>query len=194
MKSKAVVFGCGGLLLTEAERRFFSRADPLGLIVFARNVETPSQLSALTTEFRESVGQADASVLVDQEGGRVQRLKPPYWRVAPAAARFGEVASRDRAKAIEAAGLNARLMAGELAEVGIDTVSAPVLDLRFPGAHDVIGDRAFAGDPRIVAELGRAVADGFLAAGILVPSPLTAQKTTISRSATLQRSERVNRL
>src|SRR5271154_5676431 len=161
MNSKAVVFGCAGLRLTEAERRFFARTDPLGLIVFARNVEAPAQLRALTAEFRESVGRADAPVLVDQEGGRVQRLGPPHWRAAPAAARFGALASRNQAKAAEAARLNARLLAGELAAVGIDTVCAPVLDLRFPGAHDVIGDRAFAGDPAIVAVLGRAAADGF---------------------------------
>jgi len=166
MKCKAVVFGCAGLRLAPAEKRFFARVDPLGLIVFARNVESPPQLRALTAEFRDSVGRADAPVLVDQEGGRVQRLGPPHWRAAPAAARFGELASRDRAKAAGAARLNARLMAGELAAVGVDTVCAPVLDLRFAGAHDVIGDRAFAGDPEIVALLGRAVAEGFLAGGI----------------------------
>ncbi|HXQ42957.1 MAG TPA: beta-N-acetylhexosaminidase [Candidatus Udaeobacter sp.] len=166
MKSKAVVFGCSGLRLTGAERRFFARTDPLGLIVFARNVEAPDQLRALTAEFRESVGRADAPVLVDQEGGRVQRLRPPHWRAAPAAARFGELAFGNKAKAAEAARLNARLLAGELAAVGIDTVCAPVLDLRFPGAHDVIGDRAFAGDPAIVSVLGRAAVEGFLAAGV----------------------------
>ena len=166
MKPRAVVFGCSGFRLTEAERRFFAQVDPLGLIVFARNVEAPDQLSALTAEFRESVGRADAPVLVDQEGGRVQRLRPPHWRAAPAAARFGELASRNGAKAAEAASLNARLLARELVSVGIDTVCAPVLDLRFPGAHDVIGDRAFAGDPENVALLGRATAQGFLAAGV----------------------------
>jgi beta-N-acetylhexosaminidase len=166
MKSKAVVFGCSGLRLTGAERRFFARTDPLGLIIFARNVEAPAQLRALTAEFRESVGRADAPVLVDQEGGRVQRLGPPCWRAAPAAARFGELASRNQAEAAEAARLNAGLLARELAAVGIDTVCAPVLDLRFPGAHDVIGDRAFAGDPAIVAALGRAAVEGFLAGGV----------------------------
>ncbi len=166
MKCRAVVFGCAGLRLGEAERRFFARVDPLGLIVFARNVETPGQLGALTAEFRDCVGRADAPVLVDQEGGRVQRLRPPHWRSAPTAARFGELATRDRAKAAEAARLNAGLMAIELAAVGIDTVCAPVLDLRFPGTHDVIGDRAFAADPAIVSELGRVAAEGYLAAGI----------------------------
>jgi beta-N-acetylhexosaminidase len=166
MKSKAVVFGCSGLRLTGAERGFFARTDPLGLIVFARNVVAPSQLRALTAEFRECVGRADAPVLVDQEGGRVQRLGPPHWRAAPAAARFGELASRNKAEGVEAARLNALLLARELAAVGIDTVCAPVLDLRFPGAHDVIGDRAFASDPAIVAVLGRAAAEGFLSAGV----------------------------
>ena len=166
MKSKAVVFGCAGMRLNEAERRFFARTCPLGLIIFARNVEAPGQLRALTTEFRESVGRSDAPVLVDQEGGRVQRLRPPHWRAAPAAARFGELAAKNGAKAAEAATISARLLAGELTAVGIDTVCAPVLDLRYPGAHDVIGDRAFAGDPTVVAALGRATAEGFLAAGV----------------------------
>jgi beta-N-acetylhexosaminidase len=105
-------------------------------------------------------------VLVDQEGGRVQRLKRPQWRAAPAPGRFGELAARDPAKAAEAVGLNARLIAGELAAHGIDTVGAPSLDLRLPGAHQVIGDRAFSADPAIVAALGRAACEGFLSAGI----------------------------
>jgi len=167
MKSKAVVFGCSGFRLTEAERRFFARTNPHGLIIFARNVEAPGQLRALTAEFRQSVGRADAPILVDQEGGRVQRLGPPHWRAAPAAARFGELAARNASKAAEAATLNAQLLAGELVAVGIDTVCAPVLDLRYPGAHDVIGDRAFAGDPAVVAALGRAMAEGFLAVGVM---------------------------
>jgi beta-N-acetylhexosaminidase len=105
-------------------------------------------------------------VLVDQEGGRVQRLKPPQWRAAPAPGRFGELAAKDPAKAAEAVRLNARLIAGELFAAGIDTVGAPSLDLRLPGAHQVIGDRAFSADPEIVAALGRAACEGFLAAGV----------------------------
>ena len=103
---------------------------------------------------------------MDQEGGRVQRLKPPQWRAAPAPGRFGELAAKDPARAAEAVRLNARLIAGELVAAGIDTVGAPSLDLRLPGAHQVIGDRAFSADPEIVAALGRAACEGFLAAGV----------------------------
>ena len=169
MNSKAVVFGCAGLRLTGAERRFFAldRSARAGSSLL-RNVEAPDQLCALTaTEFqaRASAGPMPWSWWTRKAAGS-SVLGPPHWRAAPPAARFGELASRNQAKASEAAGLNARLLAGELAAVGIDTVCAPVLDLRFPGAHDVIGDRAFAGDPAIVAVLGRAAAEGFLAAGV----------------------------
>jgi beta-N-acetylhexosaminidase len=166
MNCRSVIFGCAGPRLTAEERRFFARVDPLGFIVFARNVETPDQLRALTGELRDCLGRADAPILVDQEGGRVQRLRPPQWRAAPPAARFGELAAKNRPAAVEAARLNAALIAGELAAVGLDVVCAPVLDLRFPGAHDVIGDRSFGGDPEIVAALGEASCEGSLAAGV----------------------------
>ena len=163
---RAVILGCAGPRLSVEERQFFARLDPLGFILFARNVEAPDQVRALIGELRQAVGRADAPVLIDQEGGRVQRLRPPHWRAAPPAARFGELAAIDRAAAIEAARVNARLIGGELADLGIDTVCAPVLDLRFAGAHDVIGDRAYSGDPETVAALGRAACEGFQAAGV----------------------------
>ncbi|MFI5019275.1 MAG: beta-N-acetylhexosaminidase [Dongiales bacterium] len=166
MAPLAAIFGCAGPQLAAAERDFFARADPTGFILFARNVESPAQLRALVVALRQSVGREDAPVLVDQEGGRVQRLKPPQWRAAPAPGRFGELAAKDPAKAVEAVRLNARLIAGELVAAGIDTVGAPSLDLRLPGAHQVIGDRAFSADPEIVAALGRAACEGFLAAGV----------------------------
>jgi beta-N-acetylhexosaminidase len=166
MAPLAAIFGCAGPQLGAAERDFFARANPTGFILFARNVEAPAQLRALAAALRQSVGREDAPVLVDQEGGRVQRLKPPHWRAAPAPGRFGELAARDPAKAAEAVRLNARLIAGELAALGIDTVGSPSLDLRLPGAHQVIGDRAFSADPEIVAALGRAACEGFLAAGV----------------------------
>jgi len=166
MAPLAAIFGCAGPQLEAAERDFFARADPTGFILFARNVESPAQLRALVAALRQSVGREDAPVLVDQEGGRVQRLKPPQWRAAPAPGRFGELAAKDPAKAVEAVRLNARLIAGELVAAGIDTVGAPSLDLRLPGAHQVIGDRAFSADPEIVAALGRAACEGFLAAGV----------------------------
>ena len=166
MNCRAVIFGCAGPRLTVEERRFFARVDPLGFIVFARNVQTPEQLRALTGELRDCLGRPDAPILVDQEGGRVQRLRPPHWRAAPPAARFGTLAAKDPTAAAEAARLNAALIAGELAAVGLDVVCAPVLDLRFPGAHDVIGDRSFGGDPEIVAALGEASCEGSLMAGV----------------------------
>jgi len=165
VSTKAVIFGCAGTQLGAAEREFFARADPAGFILFARNVESPAQLRALTGALRDAVGR-DRPVLVDQEGGRVQRLKPPHWRAAPPAGRFGELAARDPAGAALAVRLNARLIGAELAAVGIDTVCAPSLDLRLPGAHQVIGDRAFSADPAVVAALGRAACEGFFAAGV----------------------------
>ena len=166
MNPRAVILGCGGLRLTAEERQFFARFNPLGFILFARNVETPDQVRGLVSDLRQSIGRPDAPVLIDQEGGRVQRLRPPHWRAAPPAAAFGEIAQRDAAKASEAVRMNAQLIAGELTDLGIDTVCAPVLDLRFPGAHDVIGNRAYAADPQIVALLGRAACEGFMAAGV----------------------------
>src|SRR5215472_4428147 len=153
MASLAAIFGCAGTQLGEAERRFFSRVDPAGFILFARNVADPAQLRELTGALRQAVGR-DAPVLVDQEGGRVQRLKPPHWRAAPPPGRFGDLAARDPASAALAVRLNARLIGAELSAVGIDTICSPSLDLRLPGAHQVIDDRAFSTDPAIVAALG----------------------------------------
>jgi len=165
MASLAAIFGCAGTQLGDAERRFFARVDPAGFILFARNVADPAQLRNLTGALRQAVGR-DAPVLVDQEGGRVQRLKPPHWRAAPPPGRFGDLAARDPASAALAVRLNARLIGAELSAVGIDTICSPSLDLRLPGAHQVIGDRAFSTDPAIVAALGRAACEGFFEAGI----------------------------
>ncbi|MEX0810358.1 MAG: beta-N-acetylhexosaminidase [Dongiaceae bacterium] len=162
-----VIFGCAGTVLSADERDLFRRADPLGLIVFARNCADPDQIRALVGDFRATVGRADAPVLIDQEGGRVQRLQPPHWRAAPPPARFGAIATRDRARGREGAALNARLIAAELADLGIDVDCVPCVDLRLPGAHQVIGDRALGEDPQLVAEMGRAVAEAFLAGGVL---------------------------
>jgi beta-N-acetylhexosaminidase len=162
----AAVFGCAGASLSRPERAFFRAADPLGFILFRRNCRSPEQLRALTAELRETVGR-DAPVMIDQEGGRVQRLRPPRWRQEPAAARFGALAARDPALAEKAAGLQAQAMAAELCGLGITVNATPVLDLLWPGASDVVGDRAFSADPEVVARLGRAVCDGHLAAGVL---------------------------
>lgn len=163
----AVIFGCAGPRLAAEEARFFRDVDPLGFILFARNCETPEQIRALTSALRESVGRDDALILIDQEGGRVQRLKPPTWQAAPAAARFGALADADLNAAVEAARLNARLIAAELLDVGVNVDCLPCLDVPSPDGHDIIGDRAFGGDPNLVATLGRAVADGLMAGGVL---------------------------
>jgi beta-N-acetylhexosaminidase len=162
-----VIFGVAGPTPSEAERGFFADADPLGFILFARNCSTPEQVRTIVDDLRTIVGRADAPVLIDQEGGRVRRLKPPCWRAAPAAAVFGDLCARDERRAVEAAWLNARLIAADLAELGITVDCAPVLDVRHPGAHEIIGDRAFAGEAETVALLGRATCAGLLAGGVL---------------------------
>ncbi|MCG8509249.1 MAG: beta-N-acetylhexosaminidase [Rhodospirillales bacterium] len=163
----ATVFGCSGTVLTDEERAFFRDADPLGFILFARNVETPDQVRALTEAMRKSVGREDAPILIDQEGGRVARLKPPHWREAPAAGIFGRMAAASPNRGTEAARINARLMAGELLELGITVNCAPVLDIPQIGAHDVIGDRAPGKSADIVIIVGRAIAEGLLGGGVL---------------------------
>ena len=162
-----VIFGCAGLSLTSDERRFFAASDPLGFIVFKRNIENPVQLRALVASLRETVGREDAPVLIDQEGGRVQRLQPPHWRAAPPPGRFGLMATRDRGQGREAAALNAGLIASELADLGIDVDCVPCVDLPAPDAHTFLGDRTFGSDPALVAEMGRAVAEACLAGGVL---------------------------
>jgi beta-N-acetylhexosaminidase len=164
---RAVVFGCAGPSLSEAERRLFRDSDPLGFILFARNVDTPGRLRRLVAELRDCVGRADAPVLIDQEGGRVARLRPPQWPAAVPAGCFGELYRRDTAAALEAVWLNARLIAAELRDLGITVNCAPVLDLPVEGAHGVIGDRAYSRDPAAVARLGRAFCEGLLAGGVL---------------------------
>jgi beta-N-acetylhexosaminidase len=164
---RALIFGCEGSVLTDVERDFFRDADPLGFILFARNCESRDQLKKLTSDLRDSVGRSDAPVLMDQEGGRVQRMKPPQWRDIPAPAQFGELYAIGPEAALNAVHLNARLIAHELLEVGVDVNCSPSLDLKLEGASQVIGNRAFSSDVDVVAELGRAAADGFLAAGVL---------------------------
>ncbi|MCE9649325.1 MAG: beta-N-acetylhexosaminidase [Parvibaculum sp.] len=166
MPVRAAIYGCAGLKLTDAEKRFFSEAEPWGFIVFARNIETPDQLRALTDEFRD-IGGPDVPVLIDQEGGRVARLRPPHWRPYPAGRRYGELYARSREQGVEAARLGSRLIACELASAGINVDCLPVLDVPVPGANDVIGNRAYAETPEPVIALGRAAAEGLLAGGVL---------------------------
>jgi beta-N-acetylhexosaminidase len=162
---RAVVFGCAGERLSPAEARFFRAADPLGFILFRRNCRTPDQLCELVAALRDCVGRADAPVLIDQEGGRVARLRPPHWRRYPAAAALAALA--DDAVAESAARLGARLIADDLRRLGITVDCVPVLDLPVPGADPVIGDRAYGSAPDRVVVLGRAVCEGLLAGGVL---------------------------
>jgi beta-N-acetylhexosaminidase len=163
-RPRAVVLGCAGERLTPEERHFFAEADPFGFVLFRRNCASREQVSALVAEFRACVGREDAPVLVDQEGGRVQRLRPPEWRAYPAPAR---IAVLPDPLAEEAARLGARLIAEDLFELGITVDAIPVLDLPGTGADPVIGDRAYGSEPERVARLGRAVCDGLLAGGVL---------------------------
>ena len=166
-RPRAVIFGCAGPSLLEAERQLYREADPCGFILFEHNCEAPDQVRALVDALREAVGRADAPVLIDQEGGPVARLGPPHWRAAPAAAAIGALASRDRELGRQAARLNARLLAAELHDLGITVNCLPVLDIPAPGAHAVIGERAFGTDPEIVAILGAAACWGLLDGGVL---------------------------
>jgi len=164
----SIIFGCAGTSLTAEERDFFRAADPLGFILFARNVENPDQVRSLVAGLRQSVGRADAPVLIDQEGGRVARLKPPHWPARPPAAFFGELyRQRGRTTACEAVRLDARLIADDLYRLGIDVLCAPVLDLRYPTTHQAIGDRSFGGDPEVVSDLAASFIDGAIEGGVI---------------------------
>ncbi|MET1027268.1 MAG: beta-N-acetylhexosaminidase, partial [Dongiaceae bacterium] len=163
----AVIFGCAGPELGAAERDFFQATQPLGFILFARNVDNPDQVRRLTSDLRASIGRADAPILIDQEGGRVQRLRPPHWRAVLPAGRFGELAELDPVAGQRAVSLNHRLIAAELTGLGITVDCAPLIDLRLPDAHDVIGDRAYGTDPVLVAMLGRAAANALLEGGVM---------------------------
>ncbi len=164
---RAILFGCAGTQLSKAERDLFNNAQPLGFILFGRNCRTPAQLRDLVASLRAAVGRDHVPVLIDQEGGRVARLRPPHWRANPPAARFGALAVQNLDRAIEGARINARLCAAELHAAGIDVNCAPILDLARPETTVAIGDRAYSGDPQTVAKLGQAVCQGHLAGGIL---------------------------
>lgn len=161
----AAIYGCHGTVLGDEERTFFAEQKPWGFILFRRNVESPDQVRRLTDALRDAVGW-DAPILVDQEGGRVQRLGPPHWPKYPPGEAFVK-ATNDLQTARELARLGGRLMAHDLKAVGINVDCAPVLDTPVPNAHDIIGDRAHGRDPTTVALIGRAVAEGLLAGGVL---------------------------
>jgi len=167
VSASACILGCEGLKLSEDERAFFRDADPWGFILFKRNVESPDQVRALTEDLRDCIGRADAPILIDQEGGRVQRLGPPHWRRYPPGRAYGDLLANDPLQRREIARLGARLLAHDLVAVGINVDCLPVLDVPAPGAHDVIGDRAYGDEVQTVALLGRAAAEGLIAGGVL---------------------------
>jgi beta-N-acetylhexosaminidase len=167
MVAKAFIAGCSGLELTRAEIDFFKAEQPWGFILFKRNVDTPDQVRKLVDAFRSCVGRADAPVLIDQEGGRVQRLGPPHWPKYPPGRAYGALKGNDPLLRREIARLGARLIAHDLRALGITVDCVPVLDIPVAGAHDVIGDRAYGDTPEQVAYLGRAAAEGLIAGGVL---------------------------
>ena len=160
------IFGLSGLTLTAAERAFFADADPAGYILFGRNVEARAQLRALTDELRALQGRARTFICIDQEGGRVARMKPPVWAAYPPGEAFDQLYDVAPISAIEAVRANAHALGLDCAEAGISVDCLPLLDVRRPGAHDVIGDRAFGSEPLRVAALGRAALDGLARAGV----------------------------
>ncbi|NQW09038.1 MAG: beta-N-acetylhexosaminidase [Alphaproteobacteria bacterium] len=163
--ARAVIFGCAGTALSTGEAAFLRGADPYGFILFKRNVDTPDQVRRLVGALRDCVGR-DAAVLIDQEGGRVQRLCPPHWRGYAPAWTFVEMHRTAPQVAAEALTLSAGLMAADLAALGIDVDCVPLLDVRQPDTHDAIGNRALGGDPDTVIALARVQLDAVEAAGV----------------------------
>jgi beta-N-acetylhexosaminidase len=164
---RAVIFGCSGLELSAAEQAFFRAVKPWGFILFQRNCSSPEQIRQLTASLRGCAGRSDAPILIDQEGGRVQRLRGEHWRSRPPASVFGAINRQDPRAARDLAYDNARLMAADLRALGINVDCVPCIDVPTEGAHDVIGDRAFARDPWVVASLGQSVIDGMIDGGVL---------------------------
>ncbi len=164
---KAMILGCGGLKLTPDEKAFYRDEQPWGFIVFARNLSEPSQIRDLVAEMRETVGGRNAPVLIDQEGGRVQRIREPIAPRYPSAAVLGDIYRRDRGQGLRAAWLMSRLHAFDLLKLGINVDCLPVLDVPVEGASNVIGDRAYGTDPVTVGEMGEAAAAGLKSGGVL---------------------------
>ncbi|WCL53129.1 beta-N-acetylhexosaminidase [Gimibacter soli] len=162
-----VVFGCAGTTLSDEEAAFFSEVKPAGFILFARNVGTPDEVRALVTALKKTTGRKHVPVMIDQEGGRVQRLKAPHWRAYPPMETFGHMARQDATLGASALRLNCRLIADDLVQLGINVNCLPVLDVPQRGADKVIGDRAFAHDPQLVGALGRIALESLADGGVL---------------------------
>ena len=167
MSSRAFITGVSGLELSAAEREFIRGTRPWGFILFKRNIEAPDQVSALVRELRNCLGEADAPVLIDQEGGRVARLGPPHWPVYPPGATFGALYDLDKALGLKAARLSARLIAADLIDLGITVDCLPLADVPVAGADAVIGNRAYGTEPAKVAAIARAVTEGLEQGGVL---------------------------
>jgi len=166
-ETSPVIFGFSGTQLTDEEITFFKDTKPYGYILFARNCDNPAQIKALTDKLREISGREDLPILIDQEGGRVARLKPPHFPAFPPAAHFAKMAESDLASAKIATFENAKKIAEMLRELGITVDCAPLADVPVAGAHDIIGDRAFGHNPAQVSALARAFANGLVAGGVV---------------------------
>lgn len=167
MAARAFITGVSGTALTDDERAFLRDQRPWGFILFKRNIDTPDQVIRLIDEMRSAVGQPEAPVLIDQEGGRVQRLQPPQWPAYPPGAVFSALYEIDRDAGLEAARLSSRLIAADLADLGITVDCLPLADVPVPGADSVIGNRAYGTTPDKVAAIARAVTDGLAQGGVL---------------------------
>ena len=167
MSSRAFITGVSGLELSASEREFIRAERPWGFILFKRNIETPDQVSALVRELRSCLGEADAPVLIDQEGGRVARLAPPHWPAYPPGAVFGALYDLDPALGLQAARLSSRLIAADLIYLGVTVDCLPLADVPVAGADAVIGNRAYGTEPAKVAAIARAVTGGLELGGVL---------------------------
>ncbi|MFT6580655.1 MAG: beta-N-acetylhexosaminidase [Alphaproteobacteria bacterium] len=164
---KAAVLGCSGLTLREEERQFFAEQEPVGFILFGRNIQSPEQVQSLVGALKDCVAASSPLIMIDQEGGRVARLRPPHWSIYPPAAQIGALYAQNNADGEHAAHLLGRLIGGELAALGVNVDCAPVLDVYCEGAHDIIGDRAFGDTAETVARLGRKMGEGLMNSGVL---------------------------
>ena len=164
---QAAIYGLEGLALNESERDFFRDAKPAGYILFRRNCRDRAQLRALTDSLRTLEGHDNVPILIDQEGGRVARMRPPEWPAFPTGEAFDRLYQLAPSSAIEAARVNARALGLMLAEVGVTVDALPMVDVRQPGASDIVGDRALGSNPMQVSALGRAILDGLMSAGVL---------------------------
>ena len=163
----SAIFGVAGLSLSEDEKQFFKSVNPLGFILFARNIDNPEQVKTLTDEMKKCTGREKTLILIDQEGGRVQRMSQPHWKKYPPQKPLGDLYETNPEQAKQNAFDIAGEIANDLTAVGINVDCLPLLDVPIDGADNIIGDRAFSNNPDVVADLGKSQADGLLAGGVL---------------------------